>query len=87
MTLDEVKHLKVSISKTVFFKELSKDLSDLDIKEFLEDYIPGNYDKGWEELTDEELINALKDRFYSNGEELEDLVSDNCSEFNVEIWK
>lgn len=87
MTLDEVKHLKVSIFKTVFFKELSEDLSDLDIKEFLEDYIPGNYDKGWEELTDEELINALKDRFYSNDEELEDLVSDNCSEFNVEIWK
>ena len=53
----------------------------------MEDYIPGNYDKGWEELTDEELINALKDRFYSNDEELEDLVSDNCSEFNVEIWK
>lgn len=87
MTFEELKRVKVSISKTIFFKELSEDLSDLDIREFLEDYIPDNYDKDWTELTDDELLDALKDRFYSDDQELEDLVSDNCSEFNVEVWK
>lgn len=87
MTFEEVKNLKISISKTIFFEKLSNDLSDLDIREFLEDYIPDNYGKSWEELTEKELINALKDRFYSDDLELEDLVTCNRSEFNVEIWK
>lgn len=84
MTLDEIKQLKITLSRTITIS-LMDDISEEYLDAFLNDFIPETYNKSWEDMTDEEITNAMQEFNYSDHYELEDLMD--FSEIEVKIWK
>ncbi len=85
MTLNEIKQLNITLSRETSFAlmdDISEDYLDL----FLNEFIPENYDKSWEEMSEEEIIEALKEFNYSDYYDLDELLDD-MSEIEVDIWK
>ena len=84
MTLDEIKQLKITLSRTITIP-LMDDITEAYLDTFLNDFIPEVYNKSWEDMTEEEITNAMQEFNYSDHYELEDLMD--TSEIEVKIWK
>lgn len=84
MTLDEIKQLKITLSRTITIP-LMDDITEAYLDTFLNDFIPEVYNKSWEDMTEEEITNAMQEFNYSDHYDLEDLMD--TSEIEVKIWK
>lgn len=84
MTLDEIKQLKITLSRTITIP-LMDDITEEYLDTFLNDFIPEVYNKSWEDMTEEEITNAMREFNYNDHYELEDLMD--SSEIEVKIWK
>ena len=84
MTLDEIKQLKITLSRTITIP-LMDDITEAYLDTFLNDFIPEVYNKSWEDMTEEEITNAMQEFNYSDHYELKDLMD--TSEIEVKIWK
>lgn len=82
MTLEEIKQLKLTLTRSITFP-LMEDISEDYLHAFLEAFIPKNYDKKWEDMTEEEIGEALVNFNYNDHYELEDLMD--ASEIEVKI--
>lgn len=85
MTLNEIKQLNITLSRETSFA-LMEDISEDYLDIFLNEFIPEVCEKNWEELSEEEIIEALREFNYSNYDDLDELL-DNMSEIEVDIWK
>lgn len=85
MTLNEIKQLNITISRETSFA-LMDDISEDYLDIFLNEFIPENYDKSWEEMSEEEIQDALREFNYSDYYDLDELLDD-MSEIEVDIWK
>lgn len=85
MTLNEIKQLNITISRETSFA-LMDDISEDYLNIFLNEFIPENYDKSWEEMSEVEIKEALKDFNYSDYYDLDELLDD-LSDIEVDIWK
>lgn len=85
MTLNEIKQFNITISREVSFA-LMEDISEDYLDIFLNEFIPENYDKSWEEMSETEIKEALKDFNYSDYYDLDELLDD-MSDIEVDIWK
>lgn len=85
MTLNEIKQLNITISRETSFA-LMDDISEDYLNIFLNEFIPENYDKSWEEMSEAEIKEALKDFNYSDYYDLDELLDD-LSDIEVDIWK
>ena len=85
MTLNEIKQLNITLSRETSFA-LMDDISEDYLDIFLNEFIPEVCEKNWEELSEEEIIEALREFNYSNYDDLDELL-DNMSEIEVDIWK
>lgn len=85
MTLNEIKQLNITLSRETSFA-LMEDISEDYLDIFLNEFIPEVCEKNWEELSEEEIIEALREFNYSNYDDLDELL-DNMSEIKVDIWK
>lgn len=75
----------VKLTKSVEFK-LTDDISEEDLRIFIEDFIPDVYtEEEISKFTDEDWIKALEDYFYSYQTDLEDVLDG--TDIDVEIWK
>ena len=84
MTLDEIKQLKITLSRTITIP-LMDDITEAYLDTFLNDFSPEVYNKSWEDMTEEEITNAMQEFNYSDHYDLEDLMD--TSEIEVKIWK
>ena len=84
MTLDEIKQLKITLTRTITIP-LMDDITEEYLDTFLNDFIPEIYHKSWEDMTEEEIVDAMHEFNYSDHYELEDLMD--SSEITVKIWK
>ena len=85
MTLNEIKQLNITLSRETSFA-LMDDISEDYLDIFLNEFIPEVCEKNWEELSEEEIIEALREFNYSNYDDLDELLDD-MSEIEVDIWK
>lgn len=85
MTLNEIKQLNITLSRETSFA-LMDDISEDYLDIFLNEFIPEVCEKNWEELSEEEIIEALREFNYSNYDDLDELLDD-MSEIKVDIWK
>lgn len=85
MTLNEIKQLNITISRETSFA-LMDDISEDYLDIFLNEFIPENYDKSWEEMSEVEIKEALKDFNYSDYCDLDELLDD-LSDIEVDIWE
>lgn len=85
MTINEIKQLNITISRETSFA-LMDDISEDYLDIFLNEFIPENYDKSWEEMSEEEIQDALREFNYSDYYDLDELLDD-MSEIEVDIWK
>lgn len=85
MTLNEIKQLNITLSRETSFA-LMDDISEDYLDIFLNEFIPENYDKSWEEMSEEEIQDALREFNYSDYYDLDELLDD-MSEIEVDIWK
>ena len=85
MTINEIKQLNITISRETSFA-LMDDISEDDLDIFLNEFIPENYDKSWEEMSEEEIQDALREFNYSDYYDLDELLDD-MSEIEIDIWK
>lgn len=85
MTLNEIKQLNITLSRETSFA-LMDDISEDDLDIFLNEFIPEVCEKNWEELSEEEIIEALREFNYSDYYDLDELLDD-MSEIEVDIWK
>lgn len=85
MTLNEIKQLNITLSRETSFA-LMDDISEDYLNIFLNEFIPEVCEKNWEELSEEEIIEALKEFNYSDYYDLDELLDD-MSEIEVDIWK
>lgn len=85
MTLNEIKQLNITLSREISFA-LMDDISEDYLNIFLNEFIPEVCEKNWEELSEEEIIEALKEFNYSDYYDLDELLDD-MSEIEVDIWK
>lgn len=85
MTLNEIKQLNITLSRETSFA-LMEDISEDYLDIFLNEFIPEVCEKNWEELSEEEIIEALREFNYSNYDDLDELLDD-MSEIEVDIWK
>lgn len=75
----------VKLTKSVEFK-LTDDISEEDLRIFIEDFIPDVYtEEEISKFTDEDWIKALEDYAYSDQTDLEDVLDG--TDIDVEIWK
>lgn len=75
----------VKLTKSVEFK-LTDDISEEDLRIFIEDFIPDVYtEEEISKFTDEDWIKALEDYVYSDQTDLEDVLDG--TDIDVEIWK
>lgn len=84
MTLDEIKQLKITLTRTITIP-LMDDITEEYLDTFLNDFIPEVYCRSWEDMTEEEITNAMQEFNYSDHYELKDLMY--SSEIEVKIWK
>lgn len=85
MTLNEIKQLNITLSRETSFA-LMDDISEDYLDIFLNEFIPEVCEKNWEELSEEEIIEALREFNYSDYDDLDELLDD-MSEIKVDIWK
>lgn len=85
MTLNEIKQLNITLSRETSFA-LMDDISEDYLDIFLNEFIPEVCEKNWEELSEEEIIEALREFNYSDYYDLDELLDD-MSEIKVDIWK
>ena len=85
MTLNEIKQLNITLSRETSFA-LMEDISEDYLNIFLNEFIPEVCEKNWEELSEEEIIEALREFNYSDYDDLDELLDD-MSEIKVDIWK
>ena len=85
MTLNEIKQLNITLSRETSFA-LMEDISEDYLDIFLNEFIPEVCEKNWEELSEEEIIEALREFNYSDYDDLDELLDD-MSEIEVDIWK
>lgn len=85
MTLNEIKQLNITLSRKISFA-LMDDMSEDYLNIFLNEFIPEVCEKNWEKLSEEEIIEALKEFNYSDYYDLDELLDD-MSEIEVDIWK
>ena len=85
MTLNEIKQLNITLSRETSFA-LMDDISEDYLDIFLNEFIPEVCEKNWEELSEEEIIEALREFNYSDYDDLDELLDD-MSEIEVDIWK
>lgn len=85
MTLNEIKQLNITLSREISFA-LMDDISEDYLDIFLNEFIPEVCEKNWEELSEEEIIEALREFNYSDYYDLDELLDD-MSEIKVDIWK
>lgn len=77
--------IRVKLTKSVEFK-LTDDISEEDLRIFIEDFIPDVYtEEEISKFTDEDWIKALEDYAYSDQTDLEDVLDG--TDIDVEIWK
>ena len=85
MTLNEIKQLNITLSRETSFA-LMDDISEDYLDIFLNEFIPEVCEKNWDELSEEEIIEALREFNYSDYDDLDELLDD-MSEIKVDIWK
>lgn len=85
MTLNEIKQFNITISRETSFA-LMDDISEDYLNIFLNEFIPENYDKSWEEMSEAEIKEALEDFNYSDYYDLDELLDD-LSDIEVDIWE